>query len=435
MVKQRTIRKAVLITGWMVITSLCQCTEPQPDQPDIAAGQSGYALDTKTGCKVWDIDPRPNDSVTWSGGCEGGFATGFGVQIWYENGIFIERDEGTLIKGKQDGKITTSNGDGNELFTYWKNGVLTGKATYKNANGDVIYGDFVDGHFNGLGVETYANGDKYVGPFTDDNANGKWTETLSNGDEYVGEFRDGEFGGKGTETYPSGDRYIGEFSNGLPNGFGTYTMVNGERYEGDFKDGIFTGFGTYTYSNGDKYVGEFQNNARTGHGTLYSARGTILNSGIWQNGDFVKPYPDSGVVESNAASNHASDQDEIPLVSENGILEIPVNINGAVTRNFIIDSGASDVTIPRDVVEIMLQNGTLSPGDFLGTAVYMLADGSTVPSQNFRIRSLKVGDRVFENIVGGVEPVNAPPLLGQSFLSRFKSWSINNDKHALELQN
>jgi aspartyl protease family protein len=63
----------------------------------------------------------------------------------------------------------------------------------------------------------------------------------------------------------------------------------------------------------------------------------------------------------------------------------------------------------------------------------VLADGSEVPSQTFRIRSLKVGNRVLENVNGSVASVKGSLLLGQSFLSQFKSWSVDNGRHALLL--
>jgi hypothetical protein len=58
-----------------------------------------------------------------------------------------------------------------------------------------------------------------------------------------------------------------------------------------------------------------------------------------------------------------------------------------------------------------MRTGTLTGADFTGTNTYILADGSEVPSQTFRIRSLKVGDRVLEN-VAGVASVNGDLLLG-----------------------
>jgi hypothetical protein len=52
----------------------------------------------------------------------------------------------------------------------------------------------------------------------------------------------------------------------------------------------------------------------------------------------------------------------------------------------------------------------------------------------FRIKSLKVGDRTLENVVGSAAAADGSLLLGQSFLGRFKSWSIDNTKHALVLE-
>jgi clan AA aspartic protease (TIGR02281 family) len=117
-----------------------------------------------------------------------------------------------------------------------------------------------------------------------------------------------------------------------------------------------------------------------------------------------------------------------------GTFLVPVTINDSLTLRFMVDSGATDVTIPADVVLSLVKTGTLASEDFLGETTYTLADGSTRPSQAFRIRTLKVGDTVLENVVGGIAPEGAKPLLGQSFLSRFKSWSINNSEWLLVLE-
>jgi predicted aspartyl protease len=46
---------------------------------------------------------------------------------------------------------------------------------------------------------------------------------------------------------------------------------------------------------------------------------------------------------------------------------------------------------------------------------------------------MTVGDIVVENVTAGITPVEGSLLLGQSFLSRFKSWSMDNAKQALVL--
>jgi uncharacterized protein len=123
----------------------------------------------------------------------------------------------------------------------------------------------------------------------------------------------------------------------------------------------------------------------------------------------------------------------VPMVSDGGTFKVPVTINDQLTLKFVLDSGASDVSIPADVVLTLLRTETITDADFLGKQTYQMADGSTVPSQRFVIRSLKVGDKTLQNVVGSIAPVAGSLLLGQSFLSRFKSWSIDNQRGALIL--
>jgi len=116
-----------------------------------------------------------------------------------------------------------------------------------------------------------------------------------------------------------------------------------------------------------------------------------------------------------------------------GVYVIPVRFNNTITLNAIVDSGASDVSIPADIVLTLIRSKTITDEDFLGKQTYVLADGSKVPSQQLRIRSLTVGNKTIENVVSSIASVNGEILLGQSFLSRFKSWSVDNEQHALVL--
>ena len=124
---------------------------------------------------------------------------------------------------------------------------------------------------------------------------------------------------------------------------------------------------------------------------------------------------------------------EAPLHSQGGIHSVPVTINDALTLDFMVDSGAAVVSMPADVVAVLARLGTITTRDFLGSKTLRLADGSTVPSQTFRIRSLKVGDITLQDVIGSVAPIKGSLLLGQSFLSRFRSWSINNSRRMLIL--
>jgi TPR repeat protein len=86
-------------------------------------------------------------------------------------------------------------------------------------------------------------------------------------------------------------------------------------------------------------------------------------------------------------------------------------------------------------VALSRQGGVLTVhSDFTGNQVYKLADGSIMKSKTFVVRSFAVNNRVLENIQATVAPAGAPPLLGQSFLQRFSSWSIDNERQLLLLR-
>jgi clan AA aspartic protease (TIGR02281 family) len=124
----------------------------------------------------------------------------------------------------------------------------------------------------------------------------------------------------------------------------------------------------------------------------------------------------------------------VKMVQEGGVYTIPVTLNDALTLNFVLDSGASEVSIPSDVVSTLVRTGAIKDADFTGSAKYRLADGSTVVSRTFIIRSLKVGDKRLNNVSASVASGNSPLLLGQSFLKQFKSWSQDNTSHELVLE-
>jgi hypothetical protein len=123
----------------------------------------------------------------------------------------------------------------------------------------------------------------------------------------------------------------------------------------------------------------------------------------------------------------------VQLVREHGVYMVPVQINGAVNLPFILDSGASEVSIPADVFMTLTRTNTVTMNDFIGTGTYVLADGSEQPSQRFILHELRVGNHVIKNVIANVAPVKGDPLLGQSFLFELPAWTIDNARHALVL--
>ena len=237
----------------------------------------------------------------------------------------------------------------------------------------------------------------------------------------------------GTYTWPDGARYVGEFRDDKRNGQGTFTWPDGARYVGEYKDDKRNGQGTQTWPDGQRYVGEFKDNKLNGQGTKYFPDGRVL-AGVWRENQFVGPSSVSAPPPPAWPVPPAAAGSSIPLIKEGGVYRVSVLINAVIPLHFMVDSGAADVSIPADVVMTLVRTGTLSDQDFVGEQTYRLADGSEVKSKTFRIRQLKVGDRVVDNVLGSIADVNGSLLLGQTFLSRFKSVKFDYAQGVLVLE-
>jgi clan AA aspartic protease (TIGR02281 family) len=168
-------------------------------------------------------------------------------------------------------------------------------------------------------------------------------------------------------------------------------------------------------------------------------RGTIGLIALLAGLAFAAPYADAtsharkpaAVAPATAAPPARTE--EAPLKEEGGGFVVPVEINDSVKLDFVLDSGAAVVTIPADVAMTLIRTGTLTRDDFLGSAKFQMADGRTVPSQILRIHSLRVGGIVVHDVQASVTDTKGGLLLGQTFLARLTTWSIDNSRHVLVL--
>ena len=210
---------------------------PIPSGPNCAGAREipvcWRELSNRPGCYAWVYTYHPDKSLTWSGTCAGGTATGNGTLTWTKDGQTSE-GTGTLLDGKRHGG--------------W---------TYRWADGGRAEGSYVNGKIHGYWVEHSATGDHFEGEYR----NGKrlsGTFTWANGNRYEGQWREGKRHGRGIFTFADGDRYEGPWRDGNRHGHGTYTFANGDRYEGPWRDGNRHGRGTYTFADGDVMTCEYR---------------------------------------------------------------------------------------------------------------------------------------------------------------------------------
>lgn len=104
---------------------------------------------------------------------------------------------------------------------------------------------------------------------------------------------------------------------------------------------------------------------------------------------------------------------------------------GNKKRKYVLDSGASDVTIDESSYKQLVESGSINFKHKMADAKYQIADGSMKTYKRTLIPEFLVGDIVIENIVATIVPDGQPLLLGKSFLDNFKTWKIDNSKSEL----
>jgi predicted aspartyl protease len=116
-----------------------------------------------------------------------------------------------------------------------------------------------------------------------------------------------------------------------------------------------------------------------------------------------------------------------------GTFNVHASLNGSIPMDFTLDSGAAGLSIPRWVADQLMGEGRLAPADFRRVITSVLADNREVPEQLYMLKSVTIAGRTVYDVPCVVGDDNSMMLLGQSVLKKFKSWSIDNERHVLVL--
>ena len=121
-------------------------------------------------------------------------------------------------------------------------------------------------------------------------------------------------------------------------------------------------------------------------------------------------------------------QIKIKMQKEGGVYTLPCSVNGLKLR-FILDTGASDVSISLSEASFMLKNGYLDAIDIKGSSYAQVANGTYVSNTRIILKEINIGGVVLKNIDASIiETADAPLLLGQSALQKIGPYQINGDE-------
>ena len=117
----------------------------------------------------------------------------------------------------------------------------------------------------------------------------------------------------------------------------------------------------------------------------------------------------------------------VPFREKGGVKTVFVKING-VGYDMIFDTGCSITLISSAEAGYMIQKGTLTKDDIIGTSESIIADGSIVEDTVIILREVEIGDGLkCQNVIATVSnSANAPLLLGNEVLNQTASYTIDN---------
>ena len=144
---------------------------------------------------------------------------------------------------------------------------------------------------------------------------------------------------------------------------------------------------------------------------------------------------DQSTASRDRSQRHAPRgvQREIEMRNEGGVYYVPVNING-VDMEFIIDTGASIVSLSMVEAAFLYKQGRLSNEDIIGEGQFVDATGRVTTNAIINLRDVTVGGITIHDVKASVsEQQEAPLLLGQTVLSRFGKVTIDYDHGRLIL--
>jgi predicted aspartyl protease len=89
---------------------------------------------------------------------------------------------------------------------------------------------------------------------------------------------------------------------------------------------------------------------------------------------------------------------------------------------------------PQDIADELRAKGALSDAEYQGEVTSIIADGSRHNEAVYLLHSVTIPGIAVSNVPCATGPAGSLPLLGQSFLRRFRAFEIDNACHVLVLR-
>ena len=237
-----------------------------------------------------ELAETSSDSTRFSGqfvrDTDGPTYSGNGKVTWASGDVY----EGTLVKGKRQGKGLFVWANGQRYDGDWIQDKPTGQARVQFANGNQFEGSTLEGIPQGQGHMRYASGDSYTGTFEAGEPQGRGLYIWKSGQQFDGTWKNTRPNGQGKLKFATGNQYEGMVLEGVPHGQGHMLFATGATYTGNFVNGQPDGLGTFNWPSGEQYTGQWKAGQKHGRGTFTWKSGDLWE-GLYENDQQVNDTP------------------------------------------------------------------------------------------------------------------------------------------------
>ena len=145
-------------------------------------------------------------------------------------------------------------------------------------------------------------------------------------------------------------------------------------------------------------------------------------------------FPTTETSEKNQPVFDESNKTVIRLIHRGGVYYLPLEVNG-VKIDFILDTGASCISISERVLKKLIDNDVISENDVTGMQEFTDANGDVNSAVKVNLKKITIGNSIERNVEAAIiSGNNVDCLLGQSWLNRFGRVSIDYDNLLLILE-
>jgi aspartyl protease family protein len=167
---------------------------------------------------------------------------------------------------------------------------------------------------------------------------------------------------------------------------------------------------------------------------MLTSCGGCSESGLREKSNKSSSYTNNHSRTSEESTRDPQGKTIVKMENNNGVKYVGIEINGLKLK-FIFDTGASSICISSAEATVLYRQGTLQKEDILDVQYFQDATGKVSAGTRINLRTVKIGNRVLQNIEAIVIDNNeAPLLLGQSAFEKFGKITIDNTNNQIILE-